>query len=355
MSWVYVPGLGGSNSESNLPIPPLEPSVTSSGKPFRLRSWSSAWRKGSWIRLLSGLTWPPSTAARGVAWWILSLRGSRANLSRLPERGEGRTTSVGCGPTSSASFARWDQASSSWRTSEGSSVMGSGKSSRAWPVQGSMRSGACSRQPELVPPIGGSGCSSWPTPAARDWRSGEASEETFGRNSRPLSEVAGRWPSPTCGDAKASGSAGYARTATHNPGTTLTDAVVRSGNWHTPREAADKMGRPRQNARDDLQAQAQAMFPTPMAADGERRSHTLLRGETNPTLLGAAYRISLPFPEETGPASPSASGRLNPAFVEWMMGWPHGWTACGPVGTGWSLWLRQSRSALSRLESTKET
>lgn len=29
----------------------------------------------------------------------------------------------------------------------------------------------------------------WPAPSARDWRSGKASDETYGRNSRPLNEV----------------------------------------------------------------------------------------------------------------------------------------------------------------------
>jgi len=32
----------------------------------------------------------------------------------------------------------------------------------------------------------------WPTPTARDWRSGHASENTHAKNSRPLSEVAAR-------------------------------------------------------------------------------------------------------------------------------------------------------------------
>jgi len=35
----------------------------------------------------------------------------------------------------------------------------------------------------------------WPTPTARDWRSGKASEATMAKNSRPLSEVV--WATPT--------------------------------------------------------------------------------------------------------------------------------------------------------------
>jgi len=40
----------------------------------------------------------------------------------------------------------------------------------------------------------------WATPAARDWRSGKASDETMERNSRPLNEqVEMMWPTPRAG------------------------------------------------------------------------------------------------------------------------------------------------------------
>ena len=40
----------------------------------------------------------------------------------------------------------------------------------------------------------------------------------------------------------------------------------------------------------------------------------------------------------------SASGPiLNPAFCDWMMGWPPGWTDPLRSVTGWSRWLQQGR------------
>lgn len=33
--------------------------------------------------------------------------------------------------------------------------------------------------------------------------------------------------------------------------------------------------------------------------------------------------------------------RLNPYFVEWLMGWPPGWTGCGVVGMGLFRWWRR--------------
>ncbi|ALW89637.1 hypothetical protein AUC44_12615 [Deinococcus actinosclerus] len=85
------------------------------------------------------------------------------------------------------------------------------------------------------------------------------------------------------------------------------------------------------------------MFPTPMAADAERGS--LRYGRGNLTLLGAAKRWPTPTasPWRSGRASSAtlernsrplsevaaqgeASGQLNPLWVEWLMGFPPGWT-----------------------------
>jgi len=36
-----------------------------------------------------------------------------------------------------------------------------------------------------------------------------------------------------------------------------------------------------------------------------------------------------------------AGGKLNPTWVEWLMGWPLEWTDCDPLGTGkFRRWLR---------------
>ncbi len=85
MGWLYVPGAEDLSSGSVSPLEaPTAPSVTSSGKPMQPQSWSRAWRKGGWIRLLSGTTLPPSMAARGVAWSILSQQAFRVSRGVLP-------------------------------------------------------------------------------------------------------------------------------------------------------------------------------------------------------------------------------------------------------------------------------
>jgi hypothetical protein len=34
------------------------------------------------------------------------------------------------------------------------------------------------------------------------------------------------------------------------------------------------------------------------------------------------------------PLNAVAGGPLNPAWAEWLMGWPIGWTDCGPLAMG---------------------
>jgi hypothetical protein len=37
---------------------------------------------------------------------------------------------------------------------------------------------------------------------------------------------------------------------------------------------------------------------------------------------------------------------LNPAFTDWMMGWPSGWTDPLQPVTGWYQWLRHARTLI---------
>jgi len=47
--------------------------------------------------------------------------------------------------------------------------------------------------------------------------------------------------------------------------------------------------------------------------------------------------------------------RLNPLFVEWLMGWPEQWSTArsdsDSSAMAWCHWLRRSRSALARMHS----
>jgi hypothetical protein len=98
-AWLYVPGLAASSSDCKPPSPPTEPSVTSRGRPFARVSWRRACKMAPWMRHLSGLTLPPSTRARGVEWWISSLRATRASHSAPQAGAVEQPTHVTCGHT----------------------------------------------------------------------------------------------------------------------------------------------------------------------------------------------------------------------------------------------------------------
>jgi hypothetical protein len=49
------------------------------------------------------------------------------------------------------------------------------------------------------------------------------------------------------------------------------------------------------------------------------------------------------------PCEEAAGGRMNPAWGEWLMGWPIGWTDKTPLGTGrFRLWLQKHGATCTR-------
>ena len=76
--------------------------------------------------------------------------------------------------------------------------------------------------------------------------------------------------------------------------------------WPTPKGSAANYGRPRDNDRGDLQAAVTRTWPTPVASDaGTDRGSSAGNGLRN-----------------------AVGGLLNPVWVEWLMGYPSGWTDC---------------------------
>jgi hypothetical protein len=244
---------------------------------------------------------------------------------------------------------------------------------------------------------------SWPTPAARDWKSGEASDKTLQRNARPLNEIAVRWPTPAARDGDPrrgptspesnawkrkvergavnragmlsddlSSSAAawptpqaYSAGESNRPGITPLDGAARR--WPTPTEGDAKSSglaayqaagahRPGTTLTD---AAVRRQWPTPTAVPGTGYMSGSQRDMWRPTLEGAACGARPFRPDPTTPKDgPRTSRRtrvLNPRFVEALMGWPIGWTDCGFSGTASAESRPRSPSQTSGNASTEPT
>lgn len=167
-----------------------------------------------------------------------------------------------------------------------------------------------------------------------------------------------QWPT-----AKAStGGADPLESEGHQGGVPLVAQAV--SHWPTPRASMTENGsdsgsaQRRETGPNPGLKDAAALWCTPGAMGGGSVSRSGDRID-EPLLAGQAVRHSLPAPETptpgdssstAGPTShPQPKRRLNPLFVEWMMGWPGQWsiasTACGPAEM--ESFLSQQRAHLS--------
>lgn len=362
--WLYVPTpstsfpsapvAAGSISASSWQFLALARSAWWRGRPSPSRIWWRRWNKVSWLRALSGRMPEPSTAALGVASWISSLAESRASRTASPASGAAPTTSGTCGPSPGASSCSRARGPSSSRTcpvcsarptGSGRAPKGFGETYSDWVSR--LRADSSARRTSARR-TSASDCSSWPSPsaglhndgeepetflarrealkgagingngagtplaiAAKQWptptsvnhRSVEASDETHARNARPLQEFVGRWPTPATTDSNGARNRTSGRSnpaSRHHDGVTLNDAIL-----------------------------LYSLPDRPISTDGEESSHI--------------------------------RRTLNPLFVEWLMGWPPGWTSlgltppassvCACSATALSRWRRDMRFALSQLAS----
>jgi len=118
----------------------------------------------------SGTTCKPSTATIGAGESMSSAVASPVRILAQPERAQESTgNALACGTTWPESLAKYDPATSSWRTRQCLQIEGCTKSLVTWPRWGMMRSGECwvRATPPLRTRESVSGCL-LPTPLAND-------------------------------------------------------------------------------------------------------------------------------------------------------------------------------------------
>lgn len=246
---------------------------------------------------------PSSTDTPGGVASTSSPVASPARTSASPARERASTASAAVSSLSCCeSFAKYDPSGSSWRTSQRSLLGDLIEYSGRWPNSGSMRSGACYRQPTPVLPTCESGGGAWlgtpmfPTPLVGDAHlssSPDAAKRRLAEGKATLSRVAALFPTPRAGK------------------TTDEDEA----SWRARQERGDVATPPL--------ALAVRMIPTPTVGDSKssaRANYT--EGAMHHGVTLTDYARQTPVP-----------GQLNADWVELLMGWPDGWTVL-PPGTG---------------------
>ena len=216
---------------------------------------------------------------------MFSAAVSHASPSALPAAERETQTTDGSGPSSFEPFAKYDPATHSWRMYQGCSQLTTGdlpdEFSGTWPKRGMIRSGIAYRPRMSEPPISDDESSLWRTPDAWLGRRGPKSEKSYRDSLRHgthavnlLDQVKhGLWPTPTSRDHKGPPKSWQAKGLTKG---------------HLDGEVA--------------------LYPTPRAIYGE---HPGMKDRTHLTGVVQTSEIT---------------GQLNPTWVEWLMGFPIGWT-----------------------------
>ena len=188
-----------------------------------------------------------------------------------------------------SSFARWNRETASWEAAQRSLLNSSTEFSQTWPSSGSMLNGECWERPTLEGPI--------------------APHIVMTHNRAKVDQER-----PVC----------LELTMDQVEKEMCTIPLVR------PKHNRGSLSR----ASEDMPTTGAATFPTPTVAMRKGSSIGALTRNTGKSRMNDRldYRI-----EGSG-----LTGRLNPTWVEWLMGWPIGWTALQPLAMDrFREWQRQ--------------
>jgi hypothetical protein len=109
----------------------------------------------------------PDSHGSTAAWSMSSAAAFPAKISPSPERARAlRASAAGYGRSTPELLARYDRATSSWRTSQLCLDGDLSEFSETWPRSGLMRNGIAYQLPPLVRLTDETGSGLWPTPAA---------------------------------------------------------------------------------------------------------------------------------------------------------------------------------------------
>lgn len=311
------------------------------------RFWQTLWAKGFYPKRLSGPTCEPSTLNLGAGLWILSLQGIRVNRSQSPESVVARAIQDTCGPKWLESWRNASQLLVSSRMSEGTLGLDSIKSPKTWNDWATALRQECLRRRKLARVTRENGCSSWRTARANDWKGGVTGEQGSSRAESDffLPDQVNQWASPASADSVGSHGVGQGRSL-------RTDIAE---NWATPQafDAKDVTRQtPCKTAGCRTLANDLAKWPAPKTNEANSPGVHGNGGQDLRTVVAENCSLQAQATsdgDESSNDGPTSRPQLNPRFVEWLMGVPHGWTSLECSATELSRYKALTRSALCRL------
>ena len=290
MSWLYSRALVGEYLGEN--FSDGEQSAPLNGNPIP-QAYCAPDKMTVFSRLSRfGMTFKPLTESRGEELLTLYLEDFHAKTFPQQEKAMDLTESdQECGSTWRGWLAKYDPDSCLWKTAQCSLLGEEPESLATLPRWGMTVDGLLWERPTLEPITSEKGCGSlegWPTPRSCSAMAATITPESAWNEKRNpnLETIVGKrlWPTPTSHMAK-------------------------------------ETNAPSEHARNTPTLTAQVNWPTPRTAGmcGGTGSWELLNKNTTK--------------EEARQMGAGNGGKLNPTWVEWLMGWPLGWTDLKPLVT----------------------
>ena len=301
----YVPGMEALNLDLNESSQLCAQSLFVRSKPSPLRTWLQKWKRDSWTQHLYGRILRPSHGQSFEIRWTFFLEATPASHSAQPGSDLEQTTQDTSGPLLQVAFKWYDPDCASSRTWRDTLALDSEKSLQTWRALVTKQRGEYSARLNAARLTSESACSSWPTASTRDHKGGyEGGRIRDGKISMDTLDVA----------VQAYTNGGLAAQGNHS---TLGS---RPESWQTPDVGSVAGGRSSRGQsspeKASLEKQAKA-WATPRMKDAEgwmMNQARLADGKPEDTLTGQALN------------SNKNNGKLNPRWVEILMGLPVGWT-----------------------------
>ena len=367
----YVPDTAALNLDLNESSQICAQSLFVRSKPSPARTWLQKWKRDSWSQHLFGRILNPSIGNHFVTEWTSSLGATHASPLVQPESDLEQKTQDIFGPTSQAEFGFFDPSSASSRTSKDTSVSDSEKSLENWNQSVTKRRGEYSLRVKSAHLTSASGSSSWPTANARDWKDSingthppsrpNLSEQTLGQavsvalglpapanpsthgSRQGLSEEA--WPTPTAmsrvRDEETMQKCLKFRQSNGKTSVPLyleeKVNLVEKKSWATPQQRdfkdAEPLAKWTTRAEEQKAKGVNLHLPLPsqvMHTEEKEQAWATPRSRDAGDWMMNKERLAAGKPEDTltGQATQSnkSNGKLNPRWVETLMGLPVGWT-----------------------------